>query len=124
MREIKFRAWHKKRKKFYQVLHLHVETVSNGGAWVTCEGFNPIEQKEINIQIQPGDSVIEQYTGLRDMNGDEIYEGDVFEVTDGDGWVVGNMLAQMDGETFMTDQRTVGKRLGNIHQNPELTPDV
>ena len=50
----------------------------------------------------------------------EIYTGDVVRVTDGDGWVVGNHVCKMDGETLSMDNRIVGGVIGNIHQNTEL----
>jgi len=47
----KFRVWHKKRKKMYEVLHFHVGTYDNGGEWATVKGFNIITQQKIHIQI-------------------------------------------------------------------------
>jgi len=67
-----------------------------------------------------GEMPIMQYVGLRCLDGNKIFEGDVFEVTDGDGWVVGKMLAKLDGETLSVDQRIVGHILGNIYETPTI----
>lgn len=67
MRDIKFRAWDKDKKMFVQDL----DGVSLDGQVLdleACEGY--IGSKERNVEI-------EQYTGLKDKNGKEIYEGDI-----------------------------------------------
>ena len=60
MREIKFRAWDKTLGKFTFYFHLQ-------GAM----GGQPLTVKELL------DLEIMQYTGLKDKNGKEIYEGDI-----------------------------------------------
>ena len=124
-REIKFRAWDKKRKRLYKVLHWHCPTMGDGH-WATVEGFDIIEQKEINLYIQPKDIILMQYTGLQDKNGKEIYEGDLFkpdtltkpyclEVKFNEK----TACFEPFGNSEYSDVPSLGKVIGNIHQNPE-----
>lgn len=75
MREIKFRAWNKNLKKMYKIGQITLEK----GTW----NYEPDNREYIGMSIpyQPS-FVLMQYTGLKDKNGREIYEGDI--VTCGD----------------------------------------
>lgn len=113
MREFKFRAWWKDTKRFL-----------DGDEWyMTCSGA-----KHLHYSAYPysdDDFIIEQYTGLKDKNGKEIYEGDVLESTwNGDKAVV--VWNDVEGEwehyaDFNTHSKYSGSVvIGNIHENPEL----
>ncbi len=73
MREIKFRAWNKNLKKMYKIGQITLEK----GTW----NYEPDNREYIGMSIpcQPS-FVLMQYTGLKDKNEKEIYEGDIIEI--------------------------------------------
>lgn len=123
MRAIKFRAWDKDANKY-----VYISETVDGGFWVN----NGISQAEMPTNRDS----FEQYTGLKDKNGKEIYEGDIFQ-NDYDGgydvvkWVerhAGFMLCYMGDEDeseslslYKMDELEI---VGNIHENPELLEEV
>ena len=67
MREIKFRAFHEPTKQMFDVFSFDVNNVR---AWYP-------EKYGLEISPDREDCILMQYTGLKDKNGREIYEGDI-----------------------------------------------
>lgn len=122
MREIKFRAWHKGKKIISEVLGidiLHKEIFFSNGDVDYCEisDFKYIELME--------------YTGLKDKNNKEIYDGDIFHIGGKkilyvvewiDCGLKGRQIKNKSwiGLDYWKDDIEV---IGNIYENPELMED-
>lgn len=125
MREIKFRAWDKVGKQMHQIM----ETVSNSQT-----GILMITSHDGTVLKIPEEAELMQYTGLKDKNGKEIYEG--YIVAYPSGHFIGEVIySTMTGCAFrlweggMSSEKGEIKELqstsdieiiGNIYENPEL----
>ena len=129
MREIKFRAWDKENKIFHYFTLFDI--------WKNIK--YPTHVVTNNEVYYIKDLPIGQYTGLKDKNGKEIWEGDIIEIDDdwksGEGergevmWDEKNAMFRLfcytkhGGEGwFMAENKTWMKLkiIGNIYENPEL----
>ncbi len=117
MREIKFRFYSKDAGQYAQV-----KSVDLGGDFFTvrCLGKN---------HHIDGIGQLEQFTGLRDKNGKEIYEGDILENPDYEEAFVVEYHEGMAGYVGWGDDKIAGcylitgdeiEIIGSIHENPEL----
>jgi hypothetical protein len=70
MREIKFRAWDKIDKKMREVIQILWGSIHN--PYPMSVDFYDTQKPRLFQDV-----VLMQYTGLKDKNGKEIYEGDV-----------------------------------------------
>lgn len=118
MREIKFRAWNEITKH-----------MSYSGTWSlagNCDLFNTVDEffnSENHVRFM-------QFTGLKDKNGKEIYEGDVilsenFNSTHLVIWgprIQATVIRHQAGwpPQYLDCEYAGWKVIGNIYENPEL----
>jgi uncharacterized phage protein (TIGR01671 family) len=122
MREINFRAWDDKNKKMLHNVATGTQTL-----------FGDAGEGKAELQ----DCYLMQYTGLKDKNGKEIYEGDVVEFhnidtsvpvhrlpvvwrDDAAGFVCSNDKVSRGVDMAAGYDTIHGEVIGNIYENPNL----
>lgn len=123
MREIKFRAWAKRwGSEEWEMIH------EVGLFPVSCTCPFSISSDGIFVNPTYADAILEQYTGLNDKNGREIYEGDiaspwgrpaVMKYFPNLGRFKWARRVNEENE-FVYNPESCCEVLGNIHENPEL----
>lgn len=128
-REIRFRAWVKQSKKM---------AFFTGEVWITTN--SPTTELTIGLEgwiaqgsyqndhyngmnIPHGEFELMQYTGLKDKNGTEIYEGDILKA----GETIAPCVWDEEYAQFIFDTPKMSyfgwdilTIIGNIYENPEL----
>ena len=123
MREIKFRAWHKEKKIMGEVLGIDIlhKEIFFSNEDVDC--YEHTDFKDIELM---------QYTGLKDKNNKEVYEGDIVKLRANHG--IGVIKYYDEWGAFVVEYikprplTVLGMNyykedieiLGNIYKNPEL----
>ncbi|WP_407634429.1 YopX family protein [Lactiplantibacillus plantarum] len=111
------------------------ETSNDQGLGMLFEVKDGIGSNVTSICYSIGD-VVEQFTGLTDVYGEEIYEGDIIKssykyaqpkvsqiiIENGNSYILGEDLAT-GNEMLVSDHISEIKVIGNIHTNPELLED-
>lgn len=118
MRKIKFKAWSKKKKRWLGV-NLQMSLVDGVLWWQFGYDIDVLSKEEAeNI-------VLLQYTGLKDKNGKEIYEGDIIEFEGYDNGevifdekIAGYVIRFPNGSAWRSFTTSVV--IGNIFENKEL----
>ena len=121
MREIKFRAWSKSKNKFWNPDFIDCD----GQCWDT---------NHVHETLPTDDYILMQFTGLKDKNRKEIYEGDIVKQYPGFGceWSDRIGIVKYEYASFWLEiiKNRMGfildnhdcqfEIIGNIYENPEL----
>ena len=134
---MRFRVWHKEDKV---MLSNHLGFMITDTGQLLIESMLGDEETMEKVELE--NYIVMQYTGLKDKEGVEIYEGDILEVEKNED---GTYKGTINGKTFfdrfqgysskikvegMHDINTLRywnnrvRIIGNIYENPELLEEI
>lgn len=118
MRETKFRVWDKESKHMEEVDSIQFPLKKSNGKDIIIYNSRECYYEWLY------DYELMQYTGIKDKNGKEIYEGDIV-CYKYNGELIKVMVEFVNGvyfagDAFLYNKRNVAKVIGNIYENPEL----
>jgi uncharacterized phage protein (TIGR01671 family) len=138
LKEVKFRCWNAVDEKMYKVLQI-IFPFDGGDGFVYYEKFLSNGERRVVMQkLSDDDIILLQYTGLKDSDRKEIYEGDVVEHWQYNDEKMKEIIVVENLQDFLkfvgVREREYGedwsngeeyiKVLGNIYENPELLKEV
>lgn len=133
MREIKFRVWDK--NKSLMVNNVNILLLDEYKAYPHARSYmhNCTDWEEFDLINDP---IFMQYTGLKDNNGKEIYEGDIIKSFFADGkWALQTIVFHEGGFKYLFKDSPYSEPssmsqswlndfkkevLGNVYENAEL----